>query len=212
MEPTTIIPISNPGRRRVTKTALLDYLHQYAPLGEPLRRWLTDCISERHLLRQEQLLRPGEVCRAICFIVQGMLRSYTLSADGRDTTGWFMKECDIAIAVRSFYRQVPATEYIEALEPTTLLYISYDQLQATYTRFPEMNLVGRHLTEKYYMLAEERLEGMRNRCAADRYAFLLERHPEIFERATLGHIASYLDLNRDTLGRLRRQMTPVKKQ
>jgi CRP/FNR family transcriptional regulator, anaerobic regulatory protein len=134
-----------------------------------------------------------------------MLRSYTLSASGADTTVWFMKEQDVVISVRSFYQQAPATEYIEALEPAVLLYITYDQLEETYTRFPEMNQVGRRLTEKYYMLAEERLEGIRNKCAAERYTFLLERHPEIFERASLGHIASYLDLNRDTLGRLRRQ-------
>jgi hypothetical protein len=55
---------------RSAKTALLNYLHCTAPLSEPLRHWLTDCIRERRLARHEHLLRAGEVSNAICFITK----------------------------------------------------------------------------------------------------------------------------------------------
>jgi hypothetical protein len=41
------------------------------------------------------------------------------------------------------------------------------------------------------------------RTAAERYRFLLARHPEIFDRAALQPIASYLDISQSTPSRLR---------
>jgi CRP/FNR family transcriptional regulator, anaerobic regulatory protein len=185
------------------KAAVIAHLDQLVPLSPALQQWLKDRLRERRLSRYELLLRPGEVSDAIAFIVKGFLRSYSISAKGLETTVWFMKEMDVVISVRSFFERLPGEEYIEALEPSVLLYLTYDELQEAYGRFPEFNTLGRQLTERYYVQAENRLTGLRNKTAAERYRFLLARHPEIFDRAALQHIASYLDISRGTLSRLR---------
>lgn len=117
-----------------------------------------------------------------------------------------MKEGDITISVRSFYERSPSLEFIEAVEETTLLYITYDELQDVYLLFPEFNIVGRIVTQKYYVLSEERLFGIRNKRATDRYNFLLKHHPEIILRAPSQHIASYLDIDKATLSRLKSKL------
>lgn len=69
--------------------------------------------------------------------------------------------------------------------------------------FPGFNVLARILTEKYYILSEERLLGLRNQRARDRYAFLIRHHPEIILRAASQHIASYLGIDKATLSRLK---------
>ncbi len=114
-----------------------------------------------------------------------------------------MKEGDVAISVKSFYVRTTSEEYIEAREKSILYYITYDELQEAYLSFPEFNIIGRIVNEKYYILSEERLFGIRNKKAKERYKFLLTYHPEIILRAPPQYIASYLDIDKATLSRLK---------
>jgi CRP/FNR family transcriptional regulator, anaerobic regulatory protein len=185
------------------KDKLLSYLSVWYPLNNELRAWLRQTLKLRQLRRKELLLRAGEVSDCICFVANGLLRAYHVPDTGEDTTVWFMKEGDIAISVKSFYEQTASAEYIEALEPTVLLYISYAELQEAYARFPDFNVLGRLITERYYILSEERLLCIRNKRAIERYRFLLHHHPDIIERAPDKYIASYLDISKGTLCRLK---------
>jgi CRP/FNR family transcriptional regulator, anaerobic regulatory protein len=185
------------------KEAVLNFLQSIHPLSSELRNFIYEKLKERTLKKKEIFLSVGDVSNKISFIINGLLRSYHINEEGIDTTVWFMKEGDVTISVRSFYERKPSIEYIEAIEPTSLVYITYDELNEAYKLFPEFNMIGRILTEKYYVLSEERLLGIRNRKAKERYKFLLNYHPEIIQRAHIQHIASYLDIDKATLSRLR---------
>lgn len=182
---------------------LILYLDSIHPLSPAIKTWLHENLKVKNLHKKDIFLHPGEICSNISFIIKGLLRSYYISYEGTDTTVWFMKETDVCISVKSFFERVPGSEYIEALEESLLLYITYDELQEAYRMFPEFNVLGRMLTEKYYILSEERLLGLRNQRARDRYAFLIRHHPEIILRAASQHIASYLDIDKATLSRLK---------
>jgi len=64
-------------------------------------------------------------------------------------------------------------------------------------------VVGRILTEKYYILSEERALALRTLSAKDRYENLIKAHPEILQKATLGQIVSHLGITQETLSRVR---------
>jgi hypothetical protein len=114
-----------------------------------------------------------------------------------------MKENDVIVSVNSFFKRVQSYENIQTIEESTLHYIHYDELQNIYRDFIEFNIVGRVLAEMYYVLSEERLYGIRSHTAEERFDFLLDKHPEIIQRAPVGYIASYLGINLETLSRLR---------
>ena len=175
------------------------------PLSDGLKNYLNQNLKELHLNKKEIYLHNGEINNKISFIIKGFLRSYYITDEGIDTTVWFMKEGDVCISVKSFYERTASEEFIQAQEQSILLYISYHELQEAYKLFPEFNIIGRKLTEKYYVLSEERLLGIRNKKAKDRYAFLLKHHPEIAQRALVQHIASYLDIDKHRLSKIRAQ-------
>lgn len=116
---------------------------------------------------------------------------------------WFMQSGDVIISVESFFKQVPSYENIQALEDGTVYYISFDELNRTYSQFPEFNIIGRVLTEKYYCQSEMRLFWLRKNKASDRYAYFLENYPEFIRKIPSLHIASFLGISQETLSRLK---------
>jgi CRP-like cAMP-binding protein len=181
---------------------LVQLLQSIVPLSDPLLEFLNDRLETRTYNAGELLLREGQVSSFIAFIEKGMVRSYYYK-DTEKLTSWFMKEGDVIISVESFFSQIPSSECIEALEPVTVHAISYDDLQYAYRYFPEFNVHGRVLTEKYYVLSEERLHMLRKRTSKEKYNYLLEKHPDILSRARLGDIASFIGVNLETLSRIR---------
>ena len=172
------------------------------PLSPGLRLALTAAVRREALPARHHLLAPGQVARRVYFVEAGLVRGYSLH-EGREVSSWFMREGDFVISVVSFLTQAPATEYLELLEASVLYAISHDELHRLYREFPEFNLFGRVLTERYYVQSEQRAYQLRALPAAERYAQLLREFPTVFQRVAGKHIASYLGVAPETLSRLR---------
>ncbi len=182
--------------------SLLDVIQAMLPLSPALRTALEAALRRESFPARQQLLQPGQVARRLYFVEQGLVRGYALYA-GREVSSWFMKEGDFVISVVSFFAQQPADEYLELLEPSVLLSIEYAQLQALYRAFPEFNYVGRVLTERYYVLSEQRAYQLRTLPAKERYEQLVQAFPQLVQRIPLKHLASHLGISAETLSRLR---------
>ena len=183
-------------------TSFLDFLHRIQPLSPALTQAVAAATGRESLPARHLLLRPGEVARRVYFLETGLVRGYTL-LHGREVSSWFMQAGDFVMSVGSFLTQQPSAEYLELLEPAVVLSISHEQLQALYRDFPEFNLTGRLLIEKYYVLSEQRAQHLRAHTAAERYELLLQTFPTVFQRVAVQHIASHLGLAPETLSRLR---------
>ena len=182
--------------------SLIKSLNALYPLSPPLEQHLRAILQYDEWAAKKLLLRAGHVCERIGFIESGLLRCY-YKEGWQEVTAWFMKEGDTVISVKSFFRQCPGHEYIQALEPTAIWSITYQQLQHCYQLYPEFNTIGRILTEQYYMLSEDRLYAMRRKRAADRFAFMQHHFPDLLTRVPVTAMASYLGIAQETLSRVR---------
>jgi len=180
----------------------LDALAAIGPVSPGLRAALLAAVRTEQLPARHQLLRPGQVAQRLYFVDQGLVRGYALH-EGRELSSWFMREGDFVISIVSFLTQAPSTEYLELLEASTLHSLSYTQLQQLYHDFADFNRFGRVLTERYYVLSEQRAWQLRALPAVARYERLLAEFPDVFQRVALHHIASHLGMAAETLSRLR---------
>ena len=178
------------------------FLDSIQPLSPELRAHLGTILQNRLLFKKEYLLKAGHVCRNIYFISKGMLRCYYLK-DEAEVCSWFMKEGDVVISIESFYNQSPGYEYLQALEETEVYYISHAQLQHIYQAFPEFNITGRILTQRYHQHWAWQLFAIRMQRADERYQWLMDAHPELLLRVPGKHLASYLDIAEVTLSKLK---------
>ena len=139
---------------------------------------------------------------AILIIHKGLLKCYYL-LDGTPVSDWFFGEMETIVSIDSFYDQVPSKDFIQALENTDLFYITYDDLENLYRNFIEFNVIGRILTNKYLRIWHRQAQNIRMLTAEERYAFLLANQPELINRVPVRDLASYLDMSRETLSRMR---------
>lgn len=178
-------------------------LADLVPLNQSVIDALIEMVFSVDYPKGVLLAEQGKPCRYIYFIEKGVMRGFYHRGE-KDITTWFAYEQDVVTSMSSFVTQHPAVENIEVLESASVKGISYDHLQELYRRFPEFNIVGRLLSERYYVELEERTLSLQNLSARERYIKLLNEQPHILQKVSLGHIASYLGMSQETLSRIRR--------
>lgn len=172
----------------------------------PLRSELKDDLAAKVFISKEVkgtiLISEDRICDHLFFIKKGFLRGFHYH-NGKEITSWFGFENDFATSTYSFVTRKPGFENIEVIENSILYGITYDDLNNIYHKYPEFNYVGRLLTEKYYVDLMERTLCLQFQSAKESYEQLVTNQPYILQRASLGHIASYLGISQETLSRIR---------
>jgi len=181
---------------------ILTLFDTIAPVPEGLADYLQEHLQTRTFAKKEFLQRKGRYCNQIWFLETGIVGCFYEKSD-KTLCAWFMKEGDLITSVPAFYQRIPAAESIRALDETSTYSLTYEQLQRCYTLFPGFNLHGRVLTEKYYVLAEERMRAFHYQRPLEKYRYLMEHFPELILRVSNTHLASYMGITLETLSRVK---------
>ena len=181
---------------------IFQILSQFMPLSPELKEDLMANVFIKKGIKGDILISQDRVCDRLFFIKKGFLRGFHYH-NGKEITSWFGFENDFATSIYSFVSRKPGFENIEAIENSILYVITYDDLNNLYHNHPEFNYVGRLLTEKYYVDLMERTLCLQFQSAKESYDQLVKCQPYILQRASLGHIASYLGISQETLSRIR---------
>jgi CRP-like cAMP-binding protein len=182
---------------------LLDFLNKIHPLTPEAISYLSKVLTTRELRKNTYWLKENEVCDKIAFIERGLVKVYFECGD-KECVIWYNKENDIILSVKSFFDQIPSNLIIKAIEPTTVHYISYKDLQHLFGNQPDFNVNGRKVLEKYYGQCEEHLI-MIAKPPKERYQDLVTLHPWMKDTRRIKDymLASYLNIDRTTLSRYR---------
>lgn len=184
--------------------ALAKLLNHDKPVADKLLAFFLAKVIRVAVKRRDLLLEIGQVSNKVFFIEQGLFRGYVLDK-GNDNSIWFMKEGDLMFGVNSFYTQMPSKEGIEAIEDGVVHSLSYTELMWAYDNFLEFNFNGRKLTEHYYMKTWPDMERLRKVTATERLHHFEKTHPDLLNRVSSTHMASFLGITPETLSRIRRK-------
>lgn len=177
-------------------------LDQFTDLGEEAKAAFASELELLNVERGELLEREGTVCNFLYFIREGSVRSYYIR-DNKDVTVSFTLDGEFVTAMHSFISRKPSYENIEAMERTTIAKISHDSLQRLFALDIELERAYRMILEQYYIALEEQLIFAKFKSARERYLNLMENRPKVVQKASVGQIASYLDMSIETLSRIR---------
>ena len=172
---------------------LIYALNSIQKMSPELESRLRSVIRKHSFKKGEFILRPGQVCNRILFVSKGLIMIYhTLGR--KKVADWFIKEGDFFISVESFFSQTPASEYHLALEDCECWGISFAELEETYRLFPEFNVHGRMVSNRYYMELYKRASFLKRRKPEEKYEWLLSDNTDFLHRITIDNMASYLDV------------------
>ena len=181
---------------------LYDFLMGIRPLSKELQAHLLSIIKTQKLAKREIFLKPGQVCDKMCFVECGLLRAY-IEKDGREVTAWFMGENDVLTSITSFYERYASIEFLQALEPTEIAYITFAELHSIYENYLEFNYHGRVLTTKYLIDWDKRIYSLLMTTADERFEWLQKNRPGLLDRVQQKYIASFVGITAETFSAVR---------
>lgn len=181
---------------------LVEFINRMYPLTEELMHFMSSRTTFKKVSKGKFLLKPGEYCKDYYYIHKGVLRSFIKYGE-KEITIWINPEGEITTSIRSIAGCRMSDEYIQVIENCEIVVIPFEAMHELYERFPEMNKVGRILLEEYYAASEERVYIARLPNAHARYEHFINSRPELVNRISLKHVASYLGITLETLSRLR---------
>lgn len=149
-------------------------------------------LTARIIKKNTILLRNGEICRKVYFVIKGCLRLYYTDKEGKDHIISFMPEDWWAVDIASFYSQKPASYSIEALEDCELLELTYQDQQLLYENVPKFERFFRILTQNGFILYQRRIIQNLAQTAEKRYENFRRRYPGLEQRIAQKHIAAYI--------------------
>jgi len=150
-------------------------------------------------------LKEGQVCNYIGLVKSGLLRAYIFDDFANEITTEFYPEGSLIISFDSFNNRVPSKENIRAVEDSELMAISFEKQKELYELVPAWNQICKDLADSNSREMMERAKQFQTMSATERYNKFCTENPTILQRATLGHIASYIGVNIATLSRIRRK-------
>ena len=182
---------------------LINYIRYYVKLSPLAEKAILERFNVREYQKDDLLLREGDTCRNLYFLMEGTLRTF-YHDDGKEVTTWIYPDGFFVTAWSSFLLGQPSFESIQALQPTKVAFITKSSLYNLYDLHPSMERFGRYLAEEQLSSIDEYAKGYHLLTAKEKYDNLLEFFPDVEQRSNLGYIASMLGISQETLSRIRK--------
>lgn len=177
-----------------------------ALLKEPLVQWeqFEAILQPVTFPAGGHLSEAGKTANAIYFIEEGIVRVYTIH-DGKEISMDFAFPHSFTASYASFVTQSPAAVNLQAVTPVRGYAWYYSDLQQLYNTSHQSERIGRLVAEQQYLRKYNRELLFLRYSAQERYALLLEEHPEVIQHIPVKQIASYLGIEPESLSRIRKK-------
>jgi len=112
-------------------------------------------------------------------------------------------EGQMILSQESFHSRQPSEYFVETIEPTSLVSITYDDLESVYSRSARMEHLARLLIT-YAMVIKDRWQmQLVKMTPRERFLHFVTRNPELMQRVPQKFLASYLNIKPETFSRFK---------
>jgi CRP-like cAMP-binding protein len=167
----------------------------------PVLQKLATFFFSKKVKKKEFLLEAGETNDTLFYVKKGLLRVYLIH-EGKEINTWFVKEDEFITSVKSYYYGIPSQEYIQAIEECEILTVKKNIYDMVLKHNHKLALFV--INELYIKLCEysDQCESLRFMTAEKKYEFLKMIRPEIIDRLSQKHIASFLGVETTYLSKI----------
>jgi CRP-like cAMP-binding protein len=166
---------------------------------------LQNLFTIRHLRKGDFISKAGEVVKNVSFIKEGLGRFY-YNVDGKESISGFFVTGDYVSDYASFITQTPSHLYVEVMSDSTIIDLSYENMQIAYKRFPEFQKFGRLIAEYLYIMVSDRTATLLLKSPEQRYLDFMKNSAYLVQLVPQYMIASYLGVTPEALSRIRKRI------
>lgn len=181
---------------------IINYLKALYPISDEVEFFFEKHSETRHYAKGEVIFAPDSYLKHVYFVENGFTRIFYYKGT-RDITHYFFGPDSFGTGIESTFYQKPSLFGFQALVPSTVTLVPFSALN----QLAEMDITMNRIIQKILLDSlihfSKRFYNMQFESAHERYQSLIEENPELFQNATLGHIASYLGISQQTLSVIR---------
>ena len=183
------------------------YLDQIATISHLDWDFFTAKLQRRMIPKKTNFLKLNEIEDTISFIESGVVRLYIPKEDPeKEITFGFSFKNQFISAYDSFLTRKPSAYQLQTLTETSILSITYNDLQEVYNKTQIGNLIGRLTAERLFLLKSKREQDLLHLTAEQRYIKLFKERPELLKVIPLKYISSYIGVTAQALSRIRKRL------
>lgn len=166
---------------------------------------IADLFQEETIKKGELLIEQDSFANNLFFLHEGYIRCFTTTPN-KEITHWVYWKNRFVTDYPSFrqYRKSPWT--YQTLTDCTVHRLSFDDYIKSKDLLLTWDTFENRLLFKLFMALENRIYTFISMNATERYNFLHQAHPNIFNEIPLIYLSSVLNMTPETLSRIRRQL------
>jgi CRP-like cAMP-binding protein len=188
------------------------FLHKFVELTEDeFDEFIRPYLIVRHFRKKEIISREGEVEDYMNYILKGLVRKYYRKAK-EEMNVQIATEGHLIHAQESFHGRLPSEYCIEAIETTTLVSITYENLEKIYARSHKMERLGRLVTTFTMVVYHRWQMNLIKMAPRERFLDFVHKNPELLQRVPQKFLASYLNIQPETFSRFKHLLRSRKKE
>lgn len=183
--------------------ALFAYLSKFTELSdEEFRSYLLPFITVRRFQKREMLVSAGEVEDWFNFIGRGLIRKYYLKGKEEINTQ-ISYEGHIIHSQESFHSRTPSEYFVEAVEPSIVASVRYNDLERFFDQSKKMERLGRLVITSTMVLKDRWQMQLIKLTPRERFIRFVTKNPELLQRVPQKYLASYLNIKPETFSRFK---------
>lgn len=185
---------------------ILANIGKYVTLTDEETEKLISIIRTKHIKKRELIDQPGYVSKYRNYIQKGAFRSFYIDNEGKDHTVQIAVEDHFTSDFYSYITQTPATLFVEALEDSLILQMTYNDIEGLCKEIHALSEYFRITTERAFAFSRKRALSNLSMTAEERFLELEQRYPNMVYRVPQKVIASYLGITPEFLSKIRKSL------
>lgn len=190
------------------KNKLLEYLSSFAEITKEIEEAISENSIFKEFKKGDILLKEGEISKECYFIIEGCIRSFTLSDGNEQTIEFYTKEQSLIPS--SYGISIPSEYYLECLQDTLVSVGNPELEREAFKRYPQLEALSLKIAESILIKQQERFRDFKASSPTERYLDLLKRRPFLIQIAPQHQLASYLGITPESLSRIRKRLADRK--
>jgi len=185
------------------QNAILNHIQKFINLEPSEIDILESCFSTLQIKKKEHVLKEGQICNTMYFVVKGCMRQYIINPKGTEQTLQFGIENWWITDYLSYHNHIPSSFYLQAVENSEVIALDKTVLESLLIEIPNLERYFRIITQKTFGAMQMRIKFLFTMSAEERYHHFNDHFPEFVQRVPQYMLASYLDFSAEFMSKIR---------
>lgn len=160
----------------------------------------------KSIKKKDFVVQEGKIVLFKAFLQAGCVRVFYTDQNLKENTLYFGFEGAWLGDIESYHLNKPSRVSIQAIEHCEVIFYTKNTFNDLSQQIKPLERWYEFSAVKMYSKMFDKLIESKIRTVEDKYLYLLNEQPEVFQRVPLQYIAAYLEIAPQSLSRLRRRL------